>query len=299
MKNFKTILATVFIFITISCKSQNIDDIITNQILGNEELRLDKKQTSFLKNNFNIFYNQLTNISQYNENQISNIINILHFITVNDTVNKINKIKTVEFFTSLLTSTSLNTRSLVLNPLTRYDLNDFNIKAKRNIEKLFTKENRIYLRPEIYKLAGFLQLKNVTPYLINNMNNSNKWDTMISLARLGNTDALNFCLSELMKKKDFDYSSKKDFYLYYIRQPESLKLLIDRLNNKTSIQDISKPSIMTPVNYQAYIYLKKFIKGFPSKLFEKDETSYDEKIKKIQNWLEQNKNNLEINKNIY
>lgn len=304
----KVILILVLVMSVISCKSQNIDTIIQEQVLGEKELILNKKQTIFLQKNFNLFFDKLiNNQSEYSSRQIKKTVDILYFITVNDFININNRVKTIEFFTNLLTSESLDVRASVLNPLIRYRYVDFNEKSKMNIEKLFTITNEKYLRSEIYKLAGFLKLKKAEIFLVKKFlnkkenNPKNKWDVMLSLSRLGNKDALNYCIRIIdgninkTNKKSF----KSEFYAYYIRQPESLELLIKILNNKSMEQDISKPSIMTPVNYEAYNYLKKFIIGYPSELFERSDLSYEKHIEKIINWFDKNKNNIHINKDVY
>lgn len=326
MKKYKintplTILASITIIF--SCKSQNMDSILTNFITNEATHKIDNrmysrelslKETAFLKQNFDDFINKIkNNWSVYNEEQCDRALDILTEITYKDTINKMNRIKVVEFYSTLLTSDTLGVRAAVLMPLTLYELTDYNKTAKNNIEELFTSDNEQYLRFELYKLAGFLQIEKAEKYLIERFFNKNekkhKWYAMLCLARMGNKRALDFCLEKLKndisKQGKFGYPSDVEKIAYYIRQPESLDLLIEMFNNPTLVRDISKPSIKGHIGYRSLGYIEKSITmKIPKKITNSidnsvDEKTYLERTKIVRKWLKESRNKFVLNINVY
>ena len=303
-------IVTLFITITLSCTSQNIDSIVTNHINNLKQFDIinNKKEVIFIQERFKDFYDRVqNNWSKYNEEQSQQAINILTNVTSRDTINHINRVKVVEFYTTLLTSDSLGVRSSVLTPLTLYKLNDYNKSSKDNIEKLFTSDNESYLRAEIYKLAGFLQLKKAEDYLteryFNKKEKVDKWNAMLSLARMGNKRAIDFCIEELEKmiqkiknSSDLDLISES---AVYIRSYKSLDILIKLFNLNKEISGISKPHIKFNIKGSTLDEIIHSTTNFPEKLYKIKEIPYEKEINEIENWLKRNKDDLILNRNDY
>ncbi|MFL0096955.1 hypothetical protein V3A08_04030, partial [Tenacibaculum maritimum] len=282
-------------------------NIIADYITNLKQFDVQNNKMILIEENFDDFYNKIMDKWKvYNQDQCIQAINILKEVT-KDNKNQRNRIKVVEFFTTLLSSDSLRIRSAVLTPLTVYRLSDYKKEAKNNIEKLFDITNEIYLRSEIYKLAGFLQLQEAERYLIeryfNKKEKADRWNAMLSLARMGNKKALDFCIrkmkKDISKQNKFGYPSNIEEDAYYIRQPETLNLLLKISGNKSLVSDISKPSVKSNLGHLALSYVEISITNFPSRLYKEEGKSYEERIRLIEKWLKENKNNLILNKGIY
>ncbi len=193
--------------------------------------------------------------------------------------------------------------------LTNFNANDFNEEAKDSLKRVL-REQKSYL-DRIIKIVAFVGLSDQIEYLKSNLQNgiykSNKevWAAHLALARLEVENEVDFCVDMVKKQTvndDLIYELVPD--LIYIRNKKAINYLNLILQDKSKKCYSSNPE--NPVNiacgYRVMEFLAPIIIDFP---LEVDSTGdliaddYEEALKITRDWLNENIDRLDINRNSY
>lgn len=197
----------------------------------------------------------------------------------------------------------------VANWLTNFNANDFNEEAKDSLKRAL-REQKSYL-DRIIKIVAFVGLSDQIEYLKSNLQNgiykSNKevWAAHLALARLEVENEVDFCV-DLVKKQtvndDLIYELVPD--LIYIRNKKAINYLNLILQDKSKKCYSSNPenSVKIACGYRVMEFLAPILIDFPLEI---DSTGdlivedYEEALKITRDWLSENINDLDIDRNSY
>ena len=197
----------------------------------------------------------------------------------------------------------------VANWLTNFKASDFNEEAKDSLKRVL-REQKSYL-DRIIKIVAFVGLSDQIEYLKSNLQNgiykSNKevWAAHLALARLEVENEVEFCV-DLVKNQtvndDLVYELVPD--LIYIRNKKAINYLNLILQDKSKKCYSSNPE--NPVNiacgYRVMEFLAPIIIDFPLEVDSMGDLiadDYEEALKITRDWLSENIDDLDIDRNSY
>lgn len=160
---------------------------------------------------------------------------------------------------------------VVLRYLTAYRNADFSMAARDSIKNIVTRKPA-HLE-QWMRLAGFLELKELKetlrPYTQPGNPQGLRWAALVSLARMGDAEALNDLMQRVRKLKVSDDVVYKIFPdLVYTRQKEAIGYLVTQLksdekNCLTADVEREKP---IPCGYRIMEQLAPVVQGYPLRL---------------------------------
>lgn len=304
-KNIKKIFCFIYInIIPIQIVAQDIKTIISKI----------NQDTSYYPNSVELveIQNKFDNFFYETQNQQSTLrvkallVNVYFEATINDTITK-DRRKVVEFLSKSLLDSSSAIRAYAISCIIKYKKNDFSNESINNIKNIFFEECRKCQNDQLIKLIGFLNQREFIPYLLEKYKIKEnikykpediEWPIMLALARMGDINANKICLegikNEISRK---EYNGRALEYAYYLRNQNSLEILINVFNSDEVVADISKPTIKVPVAYFSFQYLKKFILNLPSSI---NTSIFNNEVLKVErNWIKINRNKLIIDESIF
>ena len=190
--------------------------------------------------------------------------------------------------------------------LSRYLKSDFTPTSKQKLADHLKLET-IYFQNTI-KLIGFLDMNTQIPALNNLLNSDQitdhtlKWDIQLSLARLGDKDAVKHSV-DLVRNAGINDKVIYNFFpdLSYTRSKEAVDYMIEILNRDT--KDCFSPNPDNPVKiscaYQVMEYLAPIIKDFPLQRDKNGELiadDYEKALISCREWFKQHTNDFIIDK---
>jgi hypothetical protein len=186
------------------------------------------------------------------------------------------------------TGTFLNQVKLVL----------FNNEMKNEISKNL--KNTKLLDGHMILLAGALLMKNEATRLRviidSNWNNTSSY-AKLSLCRMGDKAALKNYFDSIRLKPLEDAINENWAEIEYIKQPESIDLLIKILFSNKTIPPIKETMAPKKIAYYAINALARNIVNFPTSIKEPYETETN--LKLLREWIGKNRNNIRINRNVW
>lgn len=178
-----------------------------------------------------------------------------------------------------------------------------------SLSQCISEKSKIY--KEIVLFAGFIgdrslkdKINSIFPSS-RNFNKTEKWATYLALARMGNQNYLNYCVSKVASLPlnddviDILYSD-----LIYIHKKETYDLLIKSIYINDKLCSSSNPNVDSKIicGYRIMELLAPVIENFPIKLLPSGDintNNYSKSLEITRIWLEENKNNYIIIDNKY
>jgi hypothetical protein len=197
-------------------------------------------------------------------------------------------------------------RKNVSKKLSHFQKADFTAASKQKLANLL-KMDKIYFQNTV-KLIAYLDMTNQTQVmkaLLDTGNISNptiEWDIRLSLARLGDKDAITWCLD---KTRNAGLNDKVIYNLFpdlaYTRTREAVNYMIEVLNNDA--KNCFSPNPDNPVAiscaYRVMEFLAPIIKNFPLKT-DKDgelaEDDYEKALATCREWFKIHANDYVIDR---
>ena len=188
------------------------------------------------------------------------------------------------------------------NALTIYKLEDFNDAAKNTIGS-YLNSQRTYHFNLVIKLAGFVGSNIGTLKFLSNsseIGNTDKIAIYQALARMGEKEQINFFVSKVSALPINDsFMYEMGPVLVYIRQPETLNLLVKVLMSDQKNCDSADPDKSEKVMcaYKALTLLAPVIKELPIEIDEYGDiqaNDIDKALNDVREWFKSHNNEYEI-----
>lgn len=186
---------------------------------------------------------------------------------------------------------------LALDYLTEFTEKDFALSAKDTIRNLVRTHNPY--SAQAIKLAGFLQLtdlkKEITPYMQPGNPTSLRWAAIISLARMGEPEAVKDMMKRVTKLPVNDNVVYEVFPdLIYTRQREAITYLVEALKSdvKNCLPADAEREAPIVCGYRIMEQLAPVIKDYPLQLDESGDiktNNYEDALRIVRQWFETNR----------
>jgi len=155
-----------------------------------------------------------------------------------------------------------------LELVTRFDRTDFTDMAKESVTKLVRRNTLQY--NEVMKLAAFLELRDLIPDIRIRSGPGNRapirWAALLSLARLGDTDAISDIMARVKKLPVTDDLVYKVFPdLAFTRNKQLIGYMVEVLmsDSKDCLGADAEREMNIPCGYRIMEQLAVIIEGFP------------------------------------
>jgi hypothetical protein len=216
----------------------------------------------------------------------------------------------IDIYFTLLKVKTERVFNISLLRLKRFDRDCFDSLRVNNFTNLLD-SNTTNLK-EYIKFLGFIgnkttgsKIKELLYSSERKFSNSELWSIYLSLARLGDTDAIDF-LASRVSKLQLNSRLVEAVYpdLVYTRQKKLYDLMIDAIYSDELLCDSPNPDSdkMVICGYRIIEILAPNIKEFPIKTFpsgDLDVENYPEALKQARDWFVQNRSNYKIVKEKY
>lgn len=299
----------VFLF-CVSCSkgvSQNVSEEINNRIVsavssGNvsdlsftdliykyksDSAVLSEMYSAFTKNiykgrvlDFKIISDMNTIYSMTSSNVLKKKVVLFNVRVMNDSL--------IAFSNRDYTGTLLNQVELIL----------FDNEMKKEISKNL--KNTKLVDGNMILLAGALSMKNETTQLHviidSNWNNTGSY-AKLALCRMGDKALLKSYFYSIRQKTLEDAMDENFKEIEYIKQPESIDMLIKILFSDKTIPPVKETMEPEKRAYYAINALARNIVNFPISIKKPYETETN--LKLMREWIRKNRNNIRINKNVW
>jgi hypothetical protein len=182
--------------------------------------------------------------------------------------------------------------------LKQFVFNDFDSTARQTLGTLVASQPFAYAT--VLKLVGFLGMSTQTGIIRNKLNNAKlsnaeKWAANLALARLGNGDAINFCMNAVRQaglNTDVTYDLLPD--LVYTRQRQCFDYLVEVINDTRPLCDSPNPDLAGKIvcAYRVMEYVAPVIENFPLKVGPTGEIiapDYPKALKTTRDWFRTHK----------
>lgn len=305
MKSFY--LALLLLFPISNLYSQNQFDCsnrLKNKQLFTNEIELKEWLNSFEKDTLKM----LDCLKEQSSDSIfiSNLSQSIYLIK-NLSINASNvKIKgaAIKLFISVGKSNNPSVSALSINALKSYSSRNFDESDISSILELIEKHPSVY--KETVELAGYignqkflLKIKEVFPNS-RNFSKPEKWASYKSLARLGDNEALDFCVKRISSIPINDQVIDVLYPdLIYIHRKEAIDLLIKALNSDDLLCTSSNPNSDSKIlcGYRIMELLAPAIENFPVKVLpsgDLDTKDYKKTLNDVRVWFSKNGNSYSI-----
>jgi len=191
--------------------------------------------------------------------------------------------------------TDRGVRSAASSYLKKYPKTAFSSSAKSNIKKILGADISYY--KNVIQLVGYLDMEeeiSTLELLLKDTLNNNaevKWKIRTALARLGQTESIDYCVN-YAKSKGINNMTVKFIYsdLAYTRQPETIGFLVSELFNDEKNCRSSNPDSrsMITCSYRIMELLAPTVEDFPYKAkygTQLDVPNYEEALQNIKIWF--------------
>lgn len=179
--------------------------------------------------------------------------------------------------------------------LITYASDDFPAHAADSILALIA--SHCYHLEQVIRLSGFIH-KESTPSFLSNIKQLDstltarqKWAVDLALARLGNSESIEYCLNKIMGAGVNDQTVTYLFPdLAYIRNKEGFDYMLQEISSDEKKCSSANPDNEKPVicAFRIMELVTPYIEDFPVKLTsygELDTDNYDDTLKKVKEWI--------------
>lgn len=305
MKSFFVALMMLLMYSNLYSQSQNdclkrirSGKIFTNEIELKEWLNICKNDTISLLNCLVVHISDSVLVDK-----LPASISLIKNISIKSTNEKI-KGASIKFFLSASKSKNSGISSLSLNTLKKYPSMFFDSSDLDSISSLIEKYPNVY--KESVEIAGYLgdtrflsKIHEVFPSS-RSFSKPERWATYKALARLGDKEALDYCISRISSLKLSDQVVDALYPdLIYIHRKEAFDVLIKALNSDENLCTSSNPNSDRKIvcGYRIMELLAPEIENFPVKILpsgDLDAKDYKKALLEVRAWFNTNGNNYTI-----
>lgn len=179
--------------------------------------------------------------------------------------------------------------------LINYTSNDFPTHAADSIIALMA--SHCFHLERVIRLSGFIHNESTTSFLnhIKQLDSTltaqQKWALDLALARLGNSESIEYCLNKI---KGAEVNDQTFFYLFsdlaYIRTKAAFDYMLQEINSDEKKCSSANPDNEKPVicAFRIMELVAPYIEDFPVKTTsygELDTDNYDDTLKKVKEWI--------------
>ncbi len=247
----------------------------------------------------------LTYLKDYYNDSITDVRRKAYYLTYRTGIeNKQSAQQSIIQLTDGLNDENTGIAGSVLDYLKEFRNTDFTEEARKRIADLLRQEMPHYKK--LIKITGFLNLQEQKDYLKTMLlnqeysGNSERWAINLALARMGDADAINFCLSTVKQmpvNDDLIYEIVPD--LIYTRQKQIIDYLITLLMSDEKNCYSANPESAGKIRcgYRIMEYLAPVIKNFPLQTDPGGEIvtkNYKEALKISRDWFNQHKEDYQM-----
>ncbi len=218
------------------------------------------------------------------------------------------KQKAALVLTELLIDKTYEVRYYVPMSLKKFSREDISEPTKSRMLDIVVQTPENYR--DMFKLLGYFNDKTAaeklrTVLLQGGLNKITRWEIQLALARMGDAEAIQFCL-DIAKKipvnTDYIYHLAPD--LIYTRNKEIFNYLVEIIHSDKADCASSNPNVETKIlcGYRIIEYMAPVIKEYPYKLHvsgDLDVDDYEKAMKNIRKFFKKKNGNYEINNNIF
>lgn len=298
----KIFIITVIIIVKISTiLAQDVMKMFNEQIESEGSIYLEYIKP--FRDNKEIILKELANYYQNKDIQKRNMAYSIRFYIAGDNDNEM--IKVVEFYTTTLVTPNNGVEGTIISNLRNIKREYYSEKSISNLLQI-TKSDRINeYNNDLIKIMGSINLKEVMPYFIkklsivkkeNIMPYGNNWAMYLALAKMGDSDAIDFCAKKFQSYIKSGRSGNYIGDIIYMKNQMSIELLSSMLAYQQNINegdDINNNSLAM----QSYTILCELVQNLPENLrnSNKQQIFSIEKIKNMKTWIDaQPKNTIKI-----
>jgi len=218
------------------------------------------------------------------------------------------KQKAALVLTELLIDKTYEVRYYVPMSLKKFSREDISEPTKSRMLDIVVQTPENYR--DMFKLLGYFNDKTAaeklrTVLLQGGLNKITRWEIQLALARMGDVEAIQFCL-DIAKKipvnTDYIYHLAPD--LIYTRNKEIFNYLVEIIHSDKADCASSNPNVETKIlcGYRIIEYMAPVIKEYPYQLHasgDLDVENYEKAMKNIRKFFKKKNGNYEINNNIF
>lgn len=299
-----------FILLTLSSYSQNVSDLtleyISNSLKGKTSAETIEKLDKFSLGKILESCSEALNDSSSDVRRISN--ELVYLVSMR----KNNDPQIKEAVNILINGCKDSDGGIVyscLRYLRYFNSTDFNTEARIKLSQLAREGGSHY--DQIIRLTGFVGINDLmydyTEMLTQKKYTSKKiaWALHLTLARLGNSDELQYCLKrikQLSVTDDVVYDLLPD--LAYTRNKEAFDYMLDIINSDEKNCYSSNPDSDTKIicAYRVIGLVAPYINNFPVKTDKAGDliaSDYNQMLSNVRQWIATNKTTYTLNNLIY
>lgn len=300
----------IFILLTLSSYSQNVSDLtleyISNSLKGKTSAETIEKLDKFSLGKILESCSEALNDSSSDVRRISN--ELVYLVSMR----KNNDPQIKEAVNILVNGCKDSDGGIVyscLRYLRYFNSTDFNTEARIKLSQLARERGSHY--DQIIRLTGFVGINDLmydyTEMLTQKKYTSKKiaWALHLTLARLGNSDELQYCLKrikQLSVTDDVVYDLLPD--LAYTRNKEAFDYMLDIINSDEKNCYSSNPDSDTKIicAYRVIGLVAPYINNFPVKTDKAGDliaSDYNQMLSNVRQWIATNKTTYTLNNLIY
>jgi len=190
-----------------------------------------------------------------------------------------------------------------LKLLTKFKESDFDTEAKYSLSEMAQKPRTHY--ETVIKICGWLNQKDLSLSFRKSIDEKQgdvrqRWAMRLAMARMGDADMINYCLSRLQKiglNDDVVAGFLPD--MVYTRQKALFDPLLAVIENDKDACSSSNPDSEAHIicAFRVIELVAPYIKDFPAKLDVAGSlisNNYDQTLKEVRTWIQQNRNTYTI-----
>ena len=304
MKNKVLLIFLISIFFSISLIADNIDDLIRSYIDGRKKYSVENE---ILKKILSKDENKIINATIPYLNDSLKIVRSSAMLIIYEVGWKSNdkqvRQKAVKILSERIDDKDAGLVKMAIDYLKNFYFEDFDNEVKYKIY-LKVLENHSYYS-DLVLLTGFLQINELIDLYQAKLKDDKyssreKWYILLALGRMGDIKAINKIV-KIIKKMPVNEDAVSELFpdLVYVRQKEVFDEMLDVIMNDEKNCLSSDPDNEVPIicAFKVIELVAKYIKDFPVKVDEYGEViinNYNETLKKVREWIEQNGFNYEL-----
>lgn len=192
--------------------------------------------------------------------------------------------------------------------LITFTADDFPAHAADSILALIA--SHCYHLEQVIRLSGFIHNESTPSFLSNikqldsTLTVRQKWAVDLALARLGNSESIEYCMNKI---KDAGVNDQTLTYLFpdlaYIRNKEGFDFMLQEINSGEKKCSSANPDNEKPVicAFRIMELVAPYVEDFPVKLTsygELDTDNYDDTLNKAKEWISL-RTNYNLNRKLY